>query len=386
MTLLGFIETALRATALIIALLTGFAYMTWGERRIVALMQWRLGPNRVGPQGLLQPLADGLKLLFKEQLQPTQARPFVFLLAPCISLVIALSAFAVIPVGNRTYDIFGYQFQPWIADIDVGVLYLLGISSLGVYGIILGGWSSNNKYALLGGIRSSAQVISYELALGTALISPLLMVGSLSFMEIVKAQTTHGNWWLILSQPVAFLIYWTAAVAEVNRAPFDLPEAEQELGAGYHTEYSGMKFAMFFMAEYVNMFTVSAVATTVFLGGPGFPFGLFEPHPIWFVAKVYMFMFVFIWLRATTPRFRYDQLMRIGWQFLLPLGMINLAVTATGVALNLTPIQITGTIVAMFFVLWALSAGARKSVLHQGDPHHQEAYPPKSPPAAARVA
>ncbi|MBI3928228.1 MAG: NADH-quinone oxidoreductase subunit NuoH [Armatimonadetes bacterium] len=325
-----FLLVAVKALLLIIFLLGGFAYMTYGERRIVARMQWRLGPNRTGPAGLLQPIADGLKLLFKEQLMPAGARPLIFLLAPCISLVVALTAFAVIPVESESGMLFRWLgTEPWIADINVAVLFLLGVSSLGVYGIVLGGWSSGNKYALLGAIRSSAQVISYELALGTALLSPIMIVGSLSFNQIIGMQ--QGLNWLVWYQPVAFVLYWTAAVAEVNRSPFDLPEAEQELGAGYHTEYSGMRFAMFFMAEYVNMITVSAVATTVFLGGPDL-FG--SSSVFWFLGKVAFFMFVFIWLRATFPRFRYDQLMRIGWQVLLPLGILNLVLTAVGVAFH----------------------------------------------------
>ncbi len=369
-----FVAVVIKAVIFSVALLTGFAYMTYGERRIVARMQWRVGPNRVGPWGLLQPAADGIKLLFKEQLQPKEAKTFLFVLAPMISLVVALSAYAVIPIDKDPVNIFGYNIEPWVSNPSIAVLYLLGISSLGVYGIILGGWASNNKYALLGAIRSSAQVISYELALGTALVSPLLMVGSLSFRDVVNQQLDHSylngdGGWLILAQPVAFFLYWTAAVAEVNRAPFDLPEAEQELGAGYHTEYSGMKFAMFFMAEYVNMFTVSSVATTVFLGGPGgLPvdetqglfFRLLAHGPHWFLLKVYCFMFVFIWLRATFPRFRYDQLMRIGWQFLLPLGLINLGVTAVGVAMQWKSYQFTLAVASMMVTLTALSMLNRK--------------------------
>jgi NADH-quinone oxidoreductase subunit H len=364
-----FLGVFIKSIVLIVALLTGFAYMTYGERRIVARMQWRVGPNKVGPWGLLQPAADGIKLLFKEQLQPKEAKTFLFVLAPMISLVVALSAYAVIPIDKAPVAVGSWSLEPWVADPSIGVLYLLGISSLGVYGIILGGWASSNKYALLGAIRSSAQLISYELALGTALISPLLMVGSLSFRQVVNQQLDGSYWggdggWLVLAQPVAFLLYWTAAVAEVNRAPFDLPEAEQELGAGYHTEYSGMKFAMFFMAEYVNMFTVSSVATTVFLGGPGgLPvdasqglfFRLLAHGPHWFLLKVYAFMFVFIWLRATFPRFRYDQLMRIGWQFLLPLGLLNLAVTAVGVVLRWKSYQFSLAILSMMVVLVVLS-------------------------------
>lgn len=373
-----FVAVVIKAVLFSVALLTGFAYMTYGERRIVARMQWRVGPNKVGPWGLLQPAADGIKLLFKEQLQPKEAKTFLFVLAPMISLVVALSAYAVIPIDKDPVNLFGYNIEPWVANPSIAMLYLLGISSLGVYGIILGGWASNNKYALLGAIRSSAQLISYELALGTALVSPLLMVGSLSLRDVVAQQLDHSylngdGGWLILAQPVAFFLYWTAAVAEVNRAPFDLPEAEQELGAGYHTEYSGMKFAMFFMAEYVNMFTVSSVATTVFLGGPGglpvddsqgLLYRLLAHGPHWFLLKVYFFMFVFIWLRATFPRFRFDQLMRIGWQFLLPLGLINLGVTAVGVALQWKSYQFTLAILSMLVTLVVLSLLNRKPQHH----------------------
>lgn len=351
MTLIELAIKAVTALGFCVLLLTAFAYMTLLERRIVGRMQWRVGPNRVGPFGLLQPLADGVKLLFKEQIIPTEASRSLYLFAPCISLVVALSAYAVIPVGDTAYSVMGLKVEPWVANINLGVLYLLGMTSLGVYGIVLGGWASGNKYSLLGAIRSSAQVISYELSLGMALLSPVMIVGSLSFLDIVEWQ--KANLWLVVFQPVAFVLYWTAAVAEVNRAPFDLPEAEQELGAGYHTEYSGMRFAMYFMAEYVAMLTVSSVAATVFFGGPLGPFG-FANGPWWFVAKVACFMFVFIWLRATFPRFRYDQLMRIGWQILLPLGLVNFMITAVGVAVNLVSYQnfyITLAILALVAVL-----------------------------------
>lgn len=369
MSLLDFIITAVHGLILIVLLLTSFAYMTYAERRIVARMQWRVGPNRVGPLGLLQPLADGAKLLFKEQLMPAEAKKFLYMLAPCISLVVACCGFAVIPLFEKSFKVMGHELA-WIADLDVSVLYLLGVSSLGVYGIILGGWSSNNKYALLGAIRSSAQVISYELALGMALVSPLLMAGGLSFAHIVDYQVgpVNGTGMLIFWQPVAFILYCIAAVAEVNRAPFDLPEAEQELGAGYHTEYSGMRFAMFFMAEYINMITVSAVAATVFLGGPGlFPGGsAMSPllsGPWWFVFKVMGFMFIFIWLRATFPRFRYDQLMRIGWQVLLPLGLLNVIVTAVGVVMRWPNWGFLVATTLMIVILALLSAINRKPAL-----------------------
>lgn len=357
LTAMDVLLSVVKIVAVILLLLGAFAYMTWFERRVLARMQWRLGPNRVGPFGLLQPMADGLKLLFKEQLLPAQAHPFLFLLAPCISLVVALSVFAVVPFGGtEPWDLFGVPLAPWIADVDVGILFVLGVTSLGVYGIVIAGWSSGNHYALLGAIRSTAQVISYELAMGMALLSPLLLssvftdsgLGTLSLRELVLAQERGG--WFAFYLPFAFGIYWVAGIAETNRAPFDLPEAEQELIAGYHTEYSGMRFAMFFMAEYVAMITLSSIGTTVFLGGAGSPFRalfvtfglpvpaflglLAAPGPWWFVLKVFLFMFVFVWLRATFPRFRYDQLMRLGWQVMLPLALMNVAITAFFVALG----------------------------------------------------
>ncbi len=342
---------ALQSLITCVCLLTAFAYMTYSERRIMARMQWRLGPNRTGPFGLLQPLADGLKLLFKEQLIPDNARPFLFLFAPCISLVVALTTFAVIPVRTEPLEIAGYQIPFQVADINVAVLFVLGVSSLAVYGMVLGGWASGNKYSLIGGIRSSAQMISYELALGAALVAPLMIVGSLSFREIAIYQSENS--WLVFAQPLAFIIFCIAAIAETNRAPFDLPEAEQELGAGFHTEYSGMRFALFFMAEYTAMITISAVATTVFLGGPFFP--LFEgPSALVFLAKVACFMFGFIWLRATLPRFRYDQLMRIGWMVLLPLAFLNIAITAIGVVFRWGTLgyfaAVVGTLLFLYIV------------------------------------
>lgn len=368
MTLLEVVLVAARALVTAVVLLTAFAYMTYTERRLVAVFQWRIGPNRTGPFGLLQPLADGLKLLFKEQLMPAGAKKFIYLLAPCISLIVALTSFAVIPVQ---LDASAFAQQPgspnsperhlWqIADINVGVLFLLGITSLAVYGIVLGGWSSGNKYSLIGAVRSAAQMVSYELALGTALLSPLMMVGSLSFSQVAVYQ--EGQLWLGFAQPLAFLLFCIAAVAETNRAPFDLPEAEQELGAGFHTEYSGMRFALFFMAEYVAMITVSAVATTVFLGGPWlFPGATREPlmgwlptySAIYFLLKIAIFMFIFIWLRATLPRYRYDQLMRIGWLVLLPLTLLNLAITAVGVVLGWSHILFALVILSTVMLLYA---------------------------------
>ncbi|HXT36447.1 MAG TPA: NADH-quinone oxidoreductase subunit NuoH [Chloroflexota bacterium] len=326
------------ALILVFVLITGFAYMTFAERRVVALMQVRIGPNRVGPFGLLQPLADGIKLLFKEDIVPTQADKPVFALAPMFSLFIALVAFAVIPFTVAfSFTISGNHiaFSGALADLNIGVLYVFAATSLAVYGIVLGGWASNNKYSLLGGIRSSAQVISYELALGMSVVGVLEITGSLKLTDIISFQAHHipNIFW----QPLGFVIYCIAAIAEVNRAPFDLAEAEQELVAGYHIEYSSFRFAMFFMAEYINMITVSAFATTVFLGGPLGPFTIIWPWLsglIWFLIKVVILLFIFIWLRATLPRVRYDRLMTLGWRWLIPLALLNILATAVVVALT----------------------------------------------------
>jgi len=352
------------AAILLLSLLTGFAYMTYAERRVVALMQVRHGPNRVGPFGLLQPLADGIKLVFKEDIVPTQADKPIFALAPMLSLIIALIAFAVIPF-TFTFTIADASLSPSgaLADINVGVLYVLAATSLGVYGIVLGGWASNNKYALLGGVRSSAQVISYELALGMALIGVVLISGSLNLGDIVRHQIQNVP--NIFLQPFAFVLYCIAAIAEVNRAPFDLPEAEQELVAGYHIEYSSFRFAMFFMAEYINMITVSAFCTTMFLAGPQGPFTIIWPWLsglVWFTLKVVCLLFGFIWLRATLPRLRYDRLMTLGWRWLLPLGLLNIVATATATVLldgNRTGIFIAAVacwVVVIAMVLAALAS------------------------------
>ncbi len=324
-----YLEYTIKALIIVIGLLTAFAYMTLFERKVIARMQNRLGPNRVGPLGLFQPLADGIKLVFKEQIIPREAKRTIYLLAPTLSLIVALTAFAVIPIGPASLNIFGTK--PWLADLNIGVLYILAVSSLAVYGITLGGYSSGNKYSLMGAIRSSAQIISYELSLGLSLLGVVIMAGSLNLNKIVEAQ--HAIWFFI-PQIIGFLIYITAATAEVNRAPFDLPEAEQELVAGYHTEYSGLRFAMYFAAEYINMVTVSSVATTLFLGGwrPPFDIGPLELGPLWFILKVILFLFGFIWLRASLPRIKYDRLMRFGWKFLLPMGILNLVITSIIVA------------------------------------------------------
>ncbi|MBI2939947.1 MAG: NADH-quinone oxidoreductase subunit NuoH [Chloroflexi bacterium] len=320
------IIAAIKSGFVIVILLTGFAYGTLLERKLLGRLQVRYGPNRVGPFGLLQPVADGLKLLGKEDTAPAGADRVVFTLAPMISTACALSAFAVIPIGG-TIDLLGRRIDLVVADVNIGILYVLGVTSLGIYGIVLAGWSSNNKYALLGGVRSSAQMLSYELALGMSLIGVLLIAGTLQLPKIVEAQATVP---FILLQPLGFIVFLIAATAEVNRSPFDLPEAENELVAGYHVEYSGMKFALFQMAEYVNLIVVSSLATTLFLGGWYGPFGLL-PGPHWFFLKVFLLICFFVWLRATTPRLRYDQLMRFGWKVLLPLALANVLLTAVGV-------------------------------------------------------
>ena len=329
MPIISVIGSVVGAIVMIFALATAMAYMTLIERKVVGRIQVRFGPNRVGPFGFFQPLADVIKLILKEDIVPAQADRPVFTLAPMISLVVAFAAFAVIPFGN-VLSVFGWSVPLRVADVNVGILYIFAVSELGVYGIVLGGWASNNKYSLLGGVRSSAQVISYALAMGMSIVGILIITGSLSMEAIVRHQS--GFWigflprWNIFVQPVAFVLYVLAAVAEVNRAPFDLPEAEQELVAGYHTEYSSMRFAMYFMAEYINMITVSAVAATVFLGGwNGWNIAGGLP---WFLLKVAAYMYFFIWLRATLPRLRYDRLMKFGWYVLLPLALLNLAVTA----------------------------------------------------------
>ncbi len=323
---------------LAMAVLGGVAlYLSLVERKVIARFQNRYGPNRVGPGGWFQPLADGLKLLFKEKVTPDEAKEPIFTIAPIMSLVVAFMAFAVIPIGPGSLTVFGAK--PWIADLDIGILYVLAVSSLGVYGITLGGWSSGNKYSLMGAIRSTAQIISYELALGLALLSVIVMAGSLNLNKIIDAQGAGGRfgWWFVIPGIVAFLVYCISAVAETNRAPFDLPEAEQELVAGYLTEYSGMSWALYFAAEYVNMVTVSSIATTLFLGGwrplIDLGWGWDWAAPLWFVGKVAFFIFCFVWIRATLPRLKYNRLMHFGWQVLIPIAVVNLAVTSIIVAL-----------------------------------------------------
>lgn len=313
------------AKGLILALLLmgAFAYMTWLERIVMARVQLRIGPTRVGPLGLFQPLADGIKLLTKESFQPSGVDVFCYWLAPFISLFTALFVFVLIPFGD-TIEIWGHKIDLKIADVNAGILFLLAISSLSVYGVVLAGWASNNRYSMLGGLRGTAQMISYEIPLGMSLLTVAISAGTLSLPGIVKAQEAH---WFIWTNPISFIIYLITAFAETNRAPFDLPEAEQELTAGYHTEYGGMKFAMFFMSEYINILAVSAIATTLFLGGWLAPFGPEIPI-LWFFIKVALFVLFFMWVRATMPRLRYDQLMSFGWKVLIPVATINLIITA----------------------------------------------------------
>jgi NADH-quinone oxidoreductase subunit H len=321
--------------ALILAIVPGYvAIITLAERKVIAWMQVRLGPMRVGPWGILQMVADPLKLLIKEDIVPERADRWIFTLAPVICLIPAFIVLAVIPIGP-TIHILGRPITMYITDINIGVLYVMAISSVGVLGIILGGWASNSKYPLLGALRSAAQMVSYEVALGFSIIGVLMLSGSLSLVSIVEAQKNSGYWYVFL-QPVGFLLFFICGVAETNRAPFDLPEAESELVAGFHTEYSGFRFSLFFLAEYANMLTVAAMAVTLFWGGWLRPFPNVAalsfldviPGVLWFIAKVIVFLYCYLWFRASWPRYRYDQLMKLGWQYLLPLSMANVIVTA----------------------------------------------------------
>lgn len=338
------IESLIKSIVVLLFLLAAFGYLTLFERKILGRMQSRYGPNRVGPFGLLQPLADGLKLLLKEQITPREVRTMVYLAGPAISLFVAIMAFAVVPVGP-SFFLWGRTRQLVLANVNIGILYLLAILSLSVYGIVLGAWGSSNRYSLLGGLRSTAQIISYELSLGLSLVAVVLLAGTLSPIGIVEAQHRPGLSWFILLQPLGFILFAVGGFAETNRAPFDLAEAEQELVAGYHTEYAGMRFALYFMAEYINMVTVSALVTTLFLGGwVGIGTGIFfnvtsAPWAqligvFWFLFKTALFLFVYIWVRATLPRIRYDQLMWFGWKILLPAAVINVLVTALYVSLS----------------------------------------------------
>lgn len=333
--IVNFVVLVVQCIVWIVVLLTTFAYIQLVERWTIAKIQVRIGPNRTGPRGLLQPLADAIKALFKEELIPTNADKLVFILAPMISVTCALIAFAVIPVAPPV-NIFGMEIPMQIADINVALLYLLAIGSVSVYGTVLAGWSSNNKYSLLGSLRAAAQLISYEVTLGLALVGVLMLTSTMSLNGIVDFQALNG--WLFLPQILGFFLYIIAAIAETNRLPFDLPEAETELVAGYYTEYSSIKFAFFFMAEYINIITVCALATTLFFGGYLSPFhGIpaLSGIPIlgwdgvwWFALKVFVLIFIFMWIRGTFPRLRYDQLMNFTWKVMLPLALVNILLTA----------------------------------------------------------
>ena len=360
----------LKVIGIFVILVVVVLFTIWFERRVVARMQQRIGPNRTGPFGLLQSLMDGMKLAFKEEIFPTAADKAVFILAPILSVVPAYLAWAVIPFGPEV-SIFGHTTPLQLTDFPVAVLYILAIASIGIYGVVLSGWASGSTYPLLGGLRSSAQMISYEIAMGLSFVAVFLFAGTMSTSSIVNGQT--DLWFGLLVLP-SFLIYATAMVGETNRAPFDLPEAESELVGGFHTEYSTMKFALFFLAEYINMVTVSAVAVTLFLGGwrAPWPISIWSGanegwYPmIWFFLKVFIFIFIFIWLRGTLPRFRYDQFMRFGWKVLIPISVLWILIIAIirGVSqeqgLTPTPLSITAGIILTVAVLWILGANVKK--------------------------
>ncbi|MGH3792669.1 MAG: NADH-quinone oxidoreductase subunit NuoH, partial [Pseudonocardiaceae bacterium] len=353
--------SVLKVVVIFVFLMVMTLFIIWLERRVVGRMQQRPGPNRVGPFGLLQSLADGLKLALKEDIQPVLADRWVYTLAPVVSAITAFTAFSVIPLGG-TVSIFGERTVLQITDLPVGVLVVLACSSLGVYGIVLSGWSSGSPYPLLGSLRSAAQVISYEIALGLSIVAVVLYAGSLSTADIVEAQTRQ--WWFVFLLFPSFAVFCVSMVGETNRAPFDLPEAESELVGGFHTEYSSLKFAMFMLAEYVNMVTVSAMATTLFLGGWHAPWPLAGGPldrgwwgPLWFLGKLFVFVFVFVWLRGTLPRLRYDQFMTLGWKVLVPGSLVWIVLVSGARALRgaaVTPREILvvgGVILVMLLVV-----------------------------------
>ncbi|HEY9152075.1 MAG TPA: NADH-quinone oxidoreductase subunit NuoH [Anaerolineales bacterium] len=361
------IEWIIKAFVLLFAILTGFAYLTLYERRALARIQVRIGPNRAGPQGLLQPIADAVKLIFKEELTPARADKVLFFIAPIMTVVPAMIISAVIPLGTQfTLPFVDHPITLYIANINVGVLYLTAIASIAVYGIVLAGWSSNNKYAMLGGMRSSAQMISYELALGLCFVIAIMLGNSMSLLDIVEAQK---GMWFALIQPVGALIFMVTTLAEVNRAPFDMPEAEQELTAGYHSEYSGMKFALFFMAEYEKMIVISMIAATLYFGGfrefPGLQNTWFSVDrnwwlgPIYLLLKVVVLLFFMIWVRATWPRIRYDRLMAFGWKVLLPLSLVLVFLTAVGIVL----VQQLGAVYIWFIPISSIVSGVIAALL-----------------------
>ncbi len=362
-------EWVIKSVVILLVMLTGFAYVTFYERKALARIQVRIGPNRAGPGGWLQPVADGLKLIFKEELTPAEAEKVTFVLAPVLTAVPALIITAVVPWGE-TVSIFGRQVSLALANINVGVLYIMAVASVAVYGIVLAGWSSNNKYAMMGGLRASAQMISYELALGLAFAIPVLLAGSMNLSEIVRAQQ---GFWYILLQPVGFVIFLIASLAEVNRSPFDMPEAEQELTAGYHTEYSGMKFALFYMGEYIKMIAVSSFAASFFLGGYSGPGVDHWPWlgPLYLLLKIAAILFWMIWMRATLPRFRYDRLMAFGWKVLFPVALADVLLTAVvlvlmpqaaGAALFVPLLVVNAVVFVLALVLLSLGLGGKQNV------------------------
>ena len=372
------LEWFVKAVIMSLVILTGFAYLTLYERRALARIQTRIGPNRSGPQGLLQPIADAIKLMFKEEVTPGGADKLIFILAPIVTVVPAIILAAVIPLGTQfTFPFTGRVIHLYVADVNVGVLYLTAIASISVYGIVLAGWSSDNKYALLGGMRSTAQMISYELALGLCFVISILLGNSMSLVDIVNAQ--KGMWFAVL-QPVGALIFMITTLAEVNRAPFDMPEAEQELAAGYHSEYSGMKFALFFMAEYEKMIVISMIAATLFFGGYREFWFLKDTFlsvdrnwwlgPFYLLGKVVVLLFFMIWIRATWPRIRYDRLMTLGWKVLLPLSVVVVVLTAFGVLLadQLGSIYLWSipalSIVAFMITVLFVNSALRRKVAH----------------------
>ena len=374
---------AIKAVGIFVLLVLLTLFTIWWERRVVARMQHRIGPNRVGPAGLLQSLMDGVKLALKEEILPKDIHRAVYWLAPVISASCAFVAFAVIPFGP-TVSIFGVETPLQLTDFPVSVLYVLAIASIGIYGIVLAGWASGSTYPLLGGLRSSAQMISYEIAMGLSFVAVFLYAGSMSTSQIVIAQ--EPVWYAVVLLP-SFLIYVTAMVGETNRAPFDLPEAEGELVGGFHTEYSSLKFALFFLAEYINMVTVSALATTLFLGGylPFWPFSLIPGAAegwwpmLWWLIKVQLFIFVFIWLRGTLPRLRYDQFMKFGWKFLIPVSIAWILIVATArvlrtdVALTTTQILISGAVlvIVLLVVAWLVQARMDRRAAAQAEAQAQ---------------
>lgn len=325
------VQTVAAILAIVVPIMLSVAYLTLAERKVIGYIQVRIGPNRVGPRGLLQPIADGLKLLMKEIIVPTNANQYLFVIAPILALAPALAAWAVIP----------FNAELVLADIDAGLLYILALTSMSVYGIIIAGWASNSKYAFLGALRSAAQVVSYEIAMGFALVGVLIAAGSLNLREVVMAQDGSIFSWFWIPLFPLFLIYFIAGVAETNRAPFDVAEGESEIVAGFHVEYSGMTFALFFLAEYANMILVAALTSLLFCGGwlspvPGVPL-IGEPSVLWLLAKMSFFLFLFLWFRATFPRYRYDQIMRLGWKVFIPITIIWILVVGVAVLLELPP-------------------------------------------------